>query len=105
MLELAHSGVNQMQIGDQVYRFVLTFTEVGDAAAVVFSTAWASESCCHLRTVPISKVHMRSLLRSLVQSSRIKAGMVHDNDQTVNNVHTGTGYQAVLRKSAQTWTV
>lgn len=39
MLGLTRSGFNQMQIGAQVYRFVRTFTQVGDVAAVVFSTS------------------------------------------------------------------
>lgn len=39
MLELTRSGVNEMEIGGQAYRFVRTFTQVGDAAAVVFSAA------------------------------------------------------------------
>ena len=39
MLELTRSGINQIQIGGQVYRFVRTFTQVENAAAVVFSTA------------------------------------------------------------------
>ncbi|MFM0598413.1 hypothetical protein [Paraburkholderia dilworthii] len=39
MLERTRSGVNRMQIGGQVYRFVRTFTQIGDSAAVVFSTA------------------------------------------------------------------
>lgn len=38
MLESTSSGANQMHIGDQVYRFVRSFTQVGDTAAVVFST-------------------------------------------------------------------
>src|ERR1700744_1323547 len=39
MLELTRSGVNEMEIGGQAYRFVRTFTQVEDAAAVVFSAA------------------------------------------------------------------
>ena len=38
MLESTSSGANQMPIGSQVYRFVRSFTQVGDSAAVVFST-------------------------------------------------------------------
>ena len=38
MLESTSSGANQMPIGSQVYRFVRSFTQVGDTAAVVFST-------------------------------------------------------------------
>jgi hypothetical protein len=38
MLESTSSGANQMQIGGQAYRFVRSFTQVGDMAAVVFST-------------------------------------------------------------------
>ena len=38
MLELTSSGANQMPIGIQVYRFVRSFTQVGNTAAVVFST-------------------------------------------------------------------
>lgn len=38
MLEVTRSGVNQMQIGGQFYRFVRSFTQVGESAAVVFST-------------------------------------------------------------------
>jgi hypothetical protein len=38
VLELTRSGRNQVQIGGQVYRFVRSFTQVGDTAAVVFST-------------------------------------------------------------------
>ncbi|TDN62150.1 hypothetical protein [Paraburkholderia sp. BL10I2N1] len=37
MLELTHSGANQMEIDGQAYRFVRSFTQVGDSAAVVFS--------------------------------------------------------------------
>jgi hypothetical protein len=37
MLESTSSGANQMRIGGQVYRFVRSFTQVGDTAAVVFS--------------------------------------------------------------------
>ncbi len=39
MLELTRSGVNEMEIGGQAYRFVRTFTQVENAAAVVFSAA------------------------------------------------------------------
>jgi hypothetical protein len=38
MLESTSSGANQMHIGGQVYRFVRSFTQVGDTAAIVFST-------------------------------------------------------------------
>jgi hypothetical protein len=38
MLESTASGANQSQIGGQVYRFVRSFTQIGEAAAVVFST-------------------------------------------------------------------
>jgi hypothetical protein len=38
MLELTLSGANQLRIGGQVYRFVRSFTQVGNTAAVVFST-------------------------------------------------------------------
>jgi hypothetical protein len=38
MLESTFSGPNQMSIGGQVYRFVRSFTQVGDTAAVVFAT-------------------------------------------------------------------
>ena len=38
MLELTSSGANQMLIGDQVYRFVRSFTQVDDIPAVVYST-------------------------------------------------------------------
>lgn len=37
MLELTGSGVNQLSIGGQFYRFIRTFTQIGDSAAVVFS--------------------------------------------------------------------
>lgn len=37
MLESTASGANQIQIGVQVYRFVRSFTQIGDVAAVVFS--------------------------------------------------------------------
>jgi hypothetical protein len=37
MLELTSSGANQMLIGDQIYRFVRSFTQVDDTAAVVYS--------------------------------------------------------------------
>ncbi|MFM0292211.1 MULTISPECIES: hypothetical protein [Paraburkholderia] len=36
-LELTTSGTNQMHVGGQAYRFVRSFTQVGDMAAVVFS--------------------------------------------------------------------
>jgi hypothetical protein len=39
MLELTQSGANQTQIGGQVYRFVRTFTQVENSAAVIFSAA------------------------------------------------------------------
>lgn len=38
MLELTHSGANQMEIDGQAYRFFRSFAQVGDNAAVVFST-------------------------------------------------------------------
>jgi hypothetical protein len=38
MLESTSSGANQMPIGGQIYRFVRSFTLIGDTAAVVFST-------------------------------------------------------------------
>lgn len=37
MLELTSSGANQMHVGGQAYRFVRSFAQVGDMAAVVFS--------------------------------------------------------------------
>ncbi|CAN7481113.1 hypothetical protein [Paraburkholderia terricola] len=37
MLELTASGGNQIHIDSQAYRFVRSFTEVGDTAAVVFA--------------------------------------------------------------------
>ncbi|MFM0047931.1 hypothetical protein [Caballeronia grimmiae] len=37
MLSLTSSGTNRIQIGDQLYRFVRSFTQVGEKAAVVFS--------------------------------------------------------------------
>ncbi|MGF6773506.1 hypothetical protein P3T18_006020 [Paraburkholderia sp. GAS199] len=37
ILESTNSGANHMQIGDETYRFVRTFTQIGDEAAVVFS--------------------------------------------------------------------
>ena len=37
MLKLTSSGPNRVQIGGQLYRFVRTFTQVGESAAVVFS--------------------------------------------------------------------
>ncbi|WP_345812092.1 hypothetical protein AAGS40_14195 [Paraburkholderia sp. PREW-6R] len=37
LLEATASGVNQIQIGDQSYRFVRSFTQVGEMAAVVFA--------------------------------------------------------------------
>jgi hypothetical protein len=37
MLESTSSGVNQMHVDGQAYRFVRSFTQVGDMAAVVFS--------------------------------------------------------------------
>ncbi|MGH8777889.1 hypothetical protein [Paraburkholderia sp.] len=39
MLELTRSGINEMEIGDQAYRFVRTFAQIGDNAAIVFSGA------------------------------------------------------------------
>jgi hypothetical protein len=36
-LELTSSGANQMHVDGQAYRFVRSFTKVGDMAAVVFS--------------------------------------------------------------------
>jgi hypothetical protein len=38
ILESTSSGANTMQIDGQVYRFVRSFRQVGDMAAVVFST-------------------------------------------------------------------
>ncbi len=38
MLESTRSGANQMTIGGQEYRFVRSFSAVGDTAAIVFST-------------------------------------------------------------------
>jgi hypothetical protein len=38
ILESTSSGANTVQVGDQVYRFVRSFTQVDDTAAVVFST-------------------------------------------------------------------
>ena len=38
ILESTASGANTVQVGDQVYRFVRSFTQVGDMAAVVFAT-------------------------------------------------------------------
>ncbi|WP_158935501.1 hypothetical protein [Burkholderia sp. S171] len=38
ILESTSSGANQLPIGGQVYRFVRSFTQIGDTAAVVFST-------------------------------------------------------------------
>jgi hypothetical protein len=38
MLESTSSGANQLPIGSQIYRFVRSFTQVGESAAVVFST-------------------------------------------------------------------
>jgi hypothetical protein len=38
ILESTSSGANTVKVGDQVYRFVRSFTQVGDMAAVVFST-------------------------------------------------------------------
>ncbi|MDE1179355.1 hypothetical protein [Paraburkholderia sp.] len=37
MLALTRSGINRMPLDGQVYRFVRSFTQVGDTAAVVFS--------------------------------------------------------------------
>jgi hypothetical protein len=37
-LESTSSGANTVQIDGQVYRFVRSFTQVGDMTAVVFST-------------------------------------------------------------------
>jgi hypothetical protein len=37
MLESTSSGPNQVRVGSQAYRFVRSFTQVGDTAAVVFS--------------------------------------------------------------------
>jgi hypothetical protein len=37
MLESTHSGLNTMQIGEQLYRFVRSFTQIEGDAAVVFS--------------------------------------------------------------------
>ncbi|MFM0364709.1 hypothetical protein [Paraburkholderia sediminicola] len=38
MLESTSSGANHMQIGGQAYRFVRSFAQVGDMAAVAIST-------------------------------------------------------------------
>ena len=38
ILESTASGANTMQVDGSVYRFVRSFTQVGDMAAVVFST-------------------------------------------------------------------
>lgn len=38
ILESTSSGANTVQVDGQVYRFVRSFTQVGDMAAVVFST-------------------------------------------------------------------
>ncbi|RKF36744.1 hypothetical protein [Paraburkholderia fungorum] len=38
ILESTSSGANTVQVDGQVYRFVRSFTQVGDLAAVVFST-------------------------------------------------------------------
>ena len=38
MLVLTSSGKNMVQIDDQPYRFVRSFTQIDDEAAVVFST-------------------------------------------------------------------
>ncbi|WP_309834899.1 hypothetical protein [Caballeronia sp. LZ065] len=37
MLKLTSSGLNRVQIGDQLYRFARTFTQVNENAAVVLS--------------------------------------------------------------------
>jgi hypothetical protein len=37
ILESTHSGLNTMQIGEQLYRFVRSFTQIEGEAAVVFS--------------------------------------------------------------------
>ena len=38
ILESTSSGANTVKVDGQVYRFVRSFTQVGDMAAVVFST-------------------------------------------------------------------
>jgi predicted Mrr-cat superfamily restriction endonuclease len=38
ILESTSSGTNTAQVDGQIYRFVRSFTQVGDMAAVVFST-------------------------------------------------------------------
>jgi hypothetical protein len=37
ILESTSSGANQMPIGGEIYRFVRSFTQIGDTPAVVFS--------------------------------------------------------------------
>jgi hypothetical protein len=39
MLESTQVGVNQITIGDQPYRFIRSFTHIGDQGAVVFAPA------------------------------------------------------------------
>ncbi|MFM0034137.1 hypothetical protein PQQ53_03020 [Paraburkholderia strydomiana] len=39
MLESTVSGVNELQINDQIYRFARSFTQIDEMAAVVFSMA------------------------------------------------------------------
>jgi hypothetical protein len=39
ILELTQAGVNRITIGDQTYRFVRSFTHVGDSGAVIFAPA------------------------------------------------------------------
>jgi hypothetical protein len=39
ILELTQAGINQITIGNQPYRFVRSFTHIGDSGAVVFAPA------------------------------------------------------------------
>jgi hypothetical protein len=39
ILELTRAGVNRLEVGDQVYRFVRSFTHVAGVGAVVFGPA------------------------------------------------------------------
>ncbi|CAH2808697.1 MAG: hypothetical protein CPDRYMAC_6808 [uncultured Paraburkholderia sp.] len=43
MLELTSSGANQISVGDQIYRFVRSFTQIGNTAAIVFPRRF---KCC-----------------------------------------------------------
>jgi nucleoside-diphosphate-sugar epimerase len=39
ILELTQAGVNRITVGEETYRFVRSFTHIGDVGAVVFAPA------------------------------------------------------------------